>query len=130
MLASLIGTNRASLYFFEEIDNGIHPSRLRLLMDLIETQTSRGGVQVVSTTHSPDLLSIIGEEAFGHTSLVCRRPETDNAVIRPVAGLPDASELRDAQGLGRLHASGWMEDTLYFDALAKKLTGVVAGTSG
>jgi len=27
MLAALLGTNPARLYFFEEIDNGIHPSR-------------------------------------------------------------------------------------------------------
>ena len=114
MLAALLGTNPPSLYFFEEIDNGIHPSRLRLLLDLMETQTSRGRVQVVTTTHSPDLLSIIGDETFKHTSVVCRRPETDAAVIRPVAGLADAEELRRFQGLGRLHTSGWMEDSVFF----------------
>ena len=115
MLAALLGTNPPSLYFFEEIDNGIHPSRLRLLLDLMETQTSRGRVQVVTTTHSPDLLSIIGDETFEHTSVVCRRPETDAAVIRPVAGLADAEELRRSQGLGRLHTSGWMEDSVFFE---------------
>lgn len=115
MLAALLGTNPASLYFFEEIDNGIHPSRLRLLLDLMETQTSRGRVQVVTTTHSPDLLSVISDETFGHTSLVCRRPETDAAVIRPVAQLADAEELRRSQGLGRLHTSGWMEDSVFFE---------------
>lgn len=115
MLAALLGTNPPSLYFFEEIDNGIHPSRLRLLLDLVETQTSRGRVQVVTTTHSPDLLSIIGNETFEHTSVVCRRPETDAAVIRPVAHLADAEELRRSQGLGRLHTSGWMEDSVSFE---------------
>ena len=115
MLAALLGTNPPSLCFFEEIDNGIHPSRLRLLLDLIETQTSKGQVQVVTTTHSPDLLSIIGDETFEHTSVVCRRPETDAAVIRPVAGLADAEELRRSQGLGRLHTSGWMEDSVFFE---------------
>ena len=65
MLAALLGPKPASLYFFEEIDNGIHPSRLRLLLDLIETQTAKGKVQVI-TTHSPDLLSIINE-TFEHT---------------------------------------------------------------
>ena len=53
MLAALLGPNPAGLYFFEEIDNGIHPSRVRLLIDLIERQTAKGEIQVVTTTHSP-----------------------------------------------------------------------------
>ena len=114
MLAALLGANPARLYFFEEIDNGIHPSRLRLLADLIERCTETNGVQVVATTHSPDLLSMIGDGTFGNTSVVCRRPDTDTAVVRPVDSLPDADRLRRSQGLGRLHASGWMEDAIFF----------------
>ncbi len=114
MLAALLGTNPARLYFFEEIDNGIHPSRLRLLLDLIEGQTAKGNTQVVTTTHSPDLLSIIGDDTFRYTSIVFRLPETADAIIRPVTGLPNAATLRGSQGLGRLLASGWMEDALVF----------------
>jgi predicted ATPase len=114
MLAALLGTNPARLYFFEEIDNGIHPSRLRLLLDLIEGQTAKSEIQVVTTTHSPDLLSMVSEETFKHTSVVFRCPGTADALIRPVDKLPDAEKLRKAQGLGRLHASGWMEDVLTF----------------
>ena len=115
MLAALLGENPAGLYVFEEIDNGIHPSRLRLLIDLIESQTAKGGVQVLTTTHSPDLLSMVSDDTFKNTSVVCRRSNTNVAVIRPVAELPDAGRLRQSQGLGRLHASGWMEDAVFFD---------------
>ena len=114
MLAALLGGDPAGLYVFEEIDNGIHPSRLRLLIDLIESQTKKGHVQVLTTTHSPDLLSMVSDETFKHTSVVCRHPETNAAVIRPVAELPDADRLRQSRGLGRLHASGWMEDAVFF----------------
>ena len=114
MLAALLGANPARLYFFEEIDSGIHPSRLRLLADLIERCTAENGIQVVATTHSPDLLSMVGDETFKNTSVVCRRPDTDTAVVRPVAGLPNADELKRSQGLGCLHASGWMENAISF----------------
>ena len=121
MLAALLGKHPtaldrrvARLYVFEEIDNGIHPSRLRLLLDLIEGQAAKGGIQVITTTHSPDLLAMIGDDTFDNTSVVCRLPDTDDAVIRPVRGLPDSEELRRSQGLGRLHASGWLEDALAF----------------
>ena len=114
VLGALLGTDPARLYFFEELDNGIHPSRLRLLLDLIEGQTAKGGTQVVTTTHSPELLSMIGDRTFEHTSVVCRLPDTADAIIRPVSALHNATKLRDSQGLGRLHTSGWMEDALAF----------------
>lgn len=114
MLAALLGTHPASLYFFEEIDNGIHPSRLRLLVELMERQTSKGSTQVVTTTHSPELLSIVSDGTFEATSIVCRREDSHGAVIRAVRDLPDAPTLRRLQGLGRLHTSGWMEDAVLF----------------
>jgi predicted ATPase len=112
MLAALLGSHPARLYFLEEIDNGIHPTRLKLLLDLIERQTAKGGIQVVTTTHSPDLLSMVNDTTFASTSVVFRPPHSDGAIISRVADLPQAAELRATQGLGRLHASGWMEDML------------------
>ena len=114
MLAALLDDEREGLYFFEEIDNGIHPTRLRLLVDLIENRTA-DRIQVVTTTHSPSLLSMVSDRTFAHTSVVCRRPDSNDAVIRRVANLPNAEQLRTAQGLGRLHTSGWLEDAVYFE---------------
>ena len=115
VLAALLSRNPAQFYFFEEIDNGIHPSRLRLLVDLIESQTSKGKTQVVTTTHSPELLAMISDRTFENTSVTCRVPGAEEAVIRRVVDLPAAKKLRESQGLGRLHASGWLEDAVFFD---------------
>ena len=114
ILAALLGKNPAGLYFLEELENGIHPSRLHLLLDLIEQQTAKGEIQVVTTTHSPELLSMISDRTFENASVVCRRPDTDDAVIRPIAELPNANELRKSQGLGRLHTAGWLETAVWF----------------
>jgi predicted ATPase len=115
LLAALLGTHPAKLYFIEEIEAGIHPSRLRLLLDLIEHQTAKSGIQVVATTHSPDLLQMISDSTFNHASVVYRPRDTDHAIIRPIGDLPNAPRLRKEQGLGPLLASGWMEDVLFFD---------------
>ena len=114
MLAALLGPDPARLYFFEEIDIGLHPSRLHLLLDLIETQTAKSGIQVVTTTHSPELLSMMGDRTFGSTSVVCRLPDSADSIIRPVSKIPKAAELRKSQGPGRLLAGGWMETALAF----------------
>ena len=114
ILAALLGSNSKGLYFFEDLDNGIHPVRLHLLADLIERQTAKHCIQVVTTTHAPTLLTAINDDTFKSTSVVCRLENKSDAIIRRVAELPNVQELRRDQGLGRLHESGWMEDALYF----------------
>ena len=116
MLAALLNEDFEGLYFIEEIDNGIHPSRLHLLLELIERQTAKGKIQVVATTHSPDVLNLINDTTFENAVVVYRDEDAADAVIRRVAELPNAGELRQSQGLGRLHASGWMENVLSFAA--------------
>ncbi len=115
LLAALLGDVETPLYFFEEIDKGIHPARLSLLIELIERQTAKGGVQVVATTHSPGLLDLVNDTTFDNTSVVYRGEESADAIIRPVTDLPRVKKLRKSQGLGRLHASGWMENMLAFE---------------
>ena len=114
VLAALLNEDNSGLYFFEEIDNGIHPARLHLLLDLIERQTAKGKIQVVATTHSPDVLNLINDTTFENAVVVYRDEDSADAVIRKVAELPNARELRKSQGLGRLHAGGWMENILSF----------------
>ena len=114
MLAGLLADDPAKFYFFEEIDNGIHPARQWLLLELIEKQTATGAVQVVTTTHSPGLLTSVNDATFTNTSVVCRMETASDATIRPVAELPDAAKLRTSQGLGRLLMGGWMEDMIAF----------------
>ena len=114
MLAALLADDPARFYFFEEIDNGIHPARQWLLLELIEKQTAAGATQVMTTTHAPGLLTSVSDSTFENTSVVCRPEASTDAVIRPVAELPDAGKLRTSQGLGRLLAGGWMEDVIAF----------------
>ena len=112
ILAALLSPNEGGLYFFEEIDNGIHPNRLWLLTDFIERQTAQGKVQVITTTHSPALLSWMNDTTFEHTSVVYRDEYWADSVIRPIAGLYNLRELRKSQGLERLLTNGWFETAM------------------
>ena len=114
ILAALLGPNDGGLYFFEDIDSGIHPNRLWLLTDLIERQTAKDNVQVITTTHSPALLSWIRDEAFENTSVVYRDEYWADSVIRPIAGLYNLRELRKTDTLGELHTVGWFETAMKF----------------
>ena len=102
LLAALLGQDPTRLYFFEEIDNGIHPARLHLLIDLVERQTAKGRVQVVSTTHSPELISI-----GAHTGSAVLAPNESQDlvdalpdVVRAAAGVPLQFQVRITLGDG------------------------------
>ena len=123
VLAALLTDDPTRFFFFEEIDNGIHPARQWLLLELIEKQTATDAVQVVTTTHSPGLLTSVSDRTFQYTSLVCRPEAAADAIIRPVAQLPDAERLRTSQGLGRLLVGGWMEDMVAFTETAGEMGG-------
>lgn len=114
MLAAMLGKDFNHVYFFEEIENGLHPSRLHLLIDLIERVTADGSKQVIATTHSPQVLSLVNESSFESAAVVCRMEDTDEAIIRRIADIPNAKKLRKTQGLGRLLVGGWMETALAF----------------
>ena len=115
MLAVLLGKDPPGLCFFEEVDAGIHAARQSLLLELIETQAAKRGIQVVTTTHSPELLTYANDSTFEHISVVCRPEHAHDAVIRPVAKLPNARELRvSGGGLGSLLSEGWMESAVAF----------------
>ena len=114
MLAVLLSSDRGNLYFFEEIDNGIHPARLSLLLDIIEQQTAKGDVQVITTTHSPALLTWMNETTFEHTSIVYRDENWADSTIRPISELPKLRELRESDTLGELFTENWMENMMAF----------------
>ncbi len=112
--AVLLGPSPERFYFFEEIENGIHPARLDLLVQLIEQTVADGPAQVAATTHSPTLLRLLGPEAREHASLVFRREGESKGHIRRIVDLPEARRILETQDLARLFESGWMETSMAF----------------
>jgi predicted ATPase len=110
ILAALLDTDTAHFYFFEEIENGIHPTRLHLLVQLIEQQCRTKDVQVIATTHSPQLLGFLSPESRESALLIYRLRGADESSVRKVVDLPDLNRVLETQDLARLHASGWLED--------------------
>lgn len=121
VLAALLGpkvTDDTSqvprFYFFEELENGLHPTRLQLLLQLLEQETGTGEIQVVTTTHSPQLLQALSPAAREHASLIYRLPETPTGYIKQIMELPEIQRILTHQNLALLHESGWFEDIVNF----------------
>ena len=116
MIAALLGPESSRFYFFEELDNGIYPARLHLLLGLIERQAEQGTVQMVATTHSPELLALLDRKSLEQASLVYRLPGSNEGRILRILDIPGAADLIAQQELAKLHATGWLEDAVYFAA--------------
>jgi len=114
MIAALLGPEPARFYFFEELENGIHPARLHLLLQLIERKVFEGEIQMVASTHSPQLLGLLSSKAMEHASLTYRLPGKPAGQIRRILDIPDARRVLQEQDIARLHATGWLEDAVAF----------------
>jgi predicted ATPase len=114
MIAAVLGSNPAQFYFFEELENGIHPTRLYLLLQLIEQKVLHSDIQIVATSHSPQLLGFLDQTSRENASLVYRLEGRPDAGIQRIMDIPEAKRVLQAGDLARLHSTGWLENAVEF----------------
>ena len=98
----------------EDIENAVHPNRLRLILELFRSQAERTGTQVFATTHSPLVLAWLQEEEY-ETTFFCRRNEqTGESHILPLTEVPRLMDIlrRPGQHIADLFSEGWLEAAL------------------
>lgn len=122
IIAALVGPEHADLYFIEELENGIHPTRIDLLLQLIEQSVGREAIQVVATTHSTQLLRLLNEDTLRAASVVHRQEDQPDAHVTRIQDIPYAEQVMERKDLGRLFESGWLEDSLSFAATKAEAT--------
>jgi energy-coupling factor transporter ATP-binding protein EcfA2 len=96
----------------EEIENGIHAHRVRLLVELLRSRAAGGGTQIMATTHSPIVLAWLQPAEYA-TTFFCRRDEeSGESHIRPLTETPHFNEVVARQPISDLFAEGWLEAAL------------------
>ncbi len=109
--AAFFQPDMSDLTTIEEIENGIHPSRLRLLVELLKSQAAQNR-QVMATTHSPMVLAWLQESDYA-TTFFCKRDEqTGASTIVPLTQVPRFLEIVQKQSIVDLFAEGWLEEAL------------------
>ena len=115
MLAIMFGPSNERFFFIEELENGIHPTRLHLMVDLIENQMRQSDLQIIATTHSPQLLRLVNRENLLNSSLIYRLEDELDGHIKQIAELPaNVLDVLKNQDAARLFESGWFENTMRF----------------
>ena len=110
--AAFFQPDMPSIMTIEEVENGIHASRLRLLLELLRSQSKAGATQVFVTTHSPSALAWLDESEYDKTFLCKRDESTGESTIRPLTDVPRFLEVTKHHAVADLFAEGWLETAL------------------
>ncbi|SEI45136.1 Predicted ATPase [Azotobacter beijerinckii] len=112
ILTALLTRPKSSLLVIEEVDNGLHPSRARLLLEMLKTVGTQRGVDVLVTTHNPALLDAMGTAMVPFITVANRDPATGHSVLTLLEELDQLPKLLAQGPIGRLSSQGLIEQSL------------------
>lgn len=99
---ALLSVPPATLLVIEEIDNGVHPSRAKHLLDLIVEIARRRQLRVIITTHNPALQDHLPAQALEDVHIAYRDAESSATRVCRLGDLPRFAELALSGPLGQL----------------------------
>ncbi len=109
MTAAFFQPEMPDIMTIEEIDNGIYPSRLGVLVELLRSLPKLSDTQVFAATHSPTLLEWLDPGEYGTTFLCVRPDTTGESTILPLTDVPHFNEVIKKAHISDLLMEGWME---------------------
>ena len=114
-LGTLIALRTAepgSVILIEDIEAGLHPTRIRLLVEYLEAVTHERQIQVIATTHSPVVLQWLSDESLRNAIVFGRVPDHEGTIMRRLGDLPHFDEVVQRKGIDELFTTGWLEMAL------------------
>jgi ABC-type branched-subunit amino acid transport system ATPase component len=102
ILTALETVPEKSRIVIEEMDNGIHPSRIKILVDAVWECSHRRKLNILVTTHNPATLDSLDSEQLKAVVLCYRDSESHASKLMPLSGLPRVESLLEQGRLGDL----------------------------
>jgi predicted ATPase len=112
LLTAVLSAEPGTVVLLEEIEDGLHPTRLHLLLELLQRTVTTRGIQVIATTHSPIALRELSPETLGDAVVFGRHPDAQGTVAKRLRDLPKFDELAATRGVEHLFTTGWLERSL------------------
>lgn len=111
-LVALQTASEGAMVLIEEIENGLHPTRTHLLVEAMESAARTRGIQVIATTHSPQVIQALSPVTLGNAIVMGRVPDEPGTLARRLKDLPHFDEIAERRGVDHLFTTGWMERAL------------------
>ncbi|TVP56697.1 MAG: ATPase [Nodularia sp. (in: Bacteria)] len=112
ILTALLTRPEGSQLVIEEIDNGLHPSRAKLLVKILREIGSKRNIDILITTHNPALLDALGPEIVPFVVVAHRDSETGESKLTILEEIDNLPLLLASGSLGKLATKGTIEKSL------------------
>ncbi|MEB4591853.1 AAA family ATPase [Candidatus Thiothrix sp. Deng01] len=112
ILTALLTLPEGSLLAIDEVDNGLHPSRAKLLLEALQTISKQRNIDVLVTTHNPALLDAMGTEMVPFVTVAYRDPETGASKLTLLEDIEQLPKLLAQGTVGKLSTQGLIEKSL------------------
>jgi hypothetical protein len=100
-ITAVLTLPKGSLLVIDEIDNGIHPSRAAMIVNMLIEESTARGVDIIVTAHNPAFLDQMMPDLIPFVMLVQRDADTGCSIVTPLQDLPNLNYLLSKGGLGR-----------------------------
>ena len=112
IVSALLTRPSESLLVVEEIDNGLHPSRAKLLLNMLTTLGVERKVDVLVTTHNPALLDAMGNSMVPFITIAHRDQQTGASRLTLLEDIEQLPKLLAEGSIGKLSSQGKIEQAL------------------
>jgi predicted ATPase len=109
---ALLTRTKGSLLVVEEVDNGLHPSRSKLLLNMLREIGTERGVDVLVTTHNPALLDEMGTEMVPFITVSHRNPGSGATELTLLENIEELPRLLSQGAIGEISSRGLIESAL------------------
>lgn len=104
-LCAVMSEPENSVIAIEEMDNGIHPSRVIRLMNALSEVAMRRKIDLIMTTHNVTVLNGLRREGVLGVSIVYRDPDNQASKIVPFVEIKNQAGILASGGIGDALAS-------------------------
>jgi len=109
VIMALLSAKPGAIVLLEEPDVGLHPARIHLLAELLESVAHGRSVQILATTHSPLLLSNLTSQTLGQSVAFARDFDSSTTIVRRLCDMPNFAEIEARRGIEYLFTTEWLE---------------------
>ncbi len=110
IVAAVLSEEEEGMVVIEEIDNGLHPGRAKMLIQQISSIARKRKVDVLFTTHNPVLLNTLSKDDLYGVNIVYRENNNGNGKIITLVNIKDMPMLLAGGKLGDVFTNGMILD--------------------
>ncbi len=100
IITALLTRPEGSLLMVEEIDNGLHPSRVKDLVKALKEIGAERNIDILFTTHNPALIDALGSELIPCINYIKRNPDTGSSEINTLDQNEDLFQIISKGSIG------------------------------